>query len=495
MKTAASPVLVEATEDATVSSARVRPWKVVVWAGMALWSVVLIVLAHESYAGFQVGRFDLGNMVQAVWNTTQGRPLEATTAAGEQITRLGGHVDPILVLVTPLWMVWPSPMTLAVTQIVAVSLGALPLMWLARKHLGSETAATFLALAYLASPWIAWNAYDAMHPKTFAIPLFLFAIWFLDEDRLVAFAVVAVLAAASGELMGMTIAALGIWYALARGRRREGLAIAGAGAAWTAVALYVIVPAFSGRESVFFGLYEAVGGSPPGVAKTAFTDPGAIISELAGMSDVLFLALLAAPLLGMFVLAPGLALVALPHLAVNMLADAAGPTDPRRQYIAGIVPFLFAAAAIGLGRLAPPRRVLATGAVLGTSLLMTALLGPWPGLDRVPIRYEVVTSEDRAGVLRRAVALVPDDAPVSSTNKLGAHLATRRYLFTVPVVRHAEWIVLDTHDNRLASGGLPFLVERSRAELRNFGDRIERSGRWVTVLEEDGIFVFRKQER
>ncbi len=75
-------------------------------------------------------------MVQAVWSTAEGRPLEVTHGAtGEQMTRLGGHVDPFLVLLAPVWLVWPSPLVLALAQIVVVSLGALPVFWLARQHL------------------------------------------------------------------------------------------------------------------------------------------------------------------------------------------------------------------------------------------------------------------------------------------------------------------------------------------------------------------------
>ena len=204
-----------------------RRWALAVWGAMALWSAVLLAIVRSDYLGFRLARFDLGNMVQAVWSTAHGRPLEMTSpATGEQVARLAFHVDPILALLTPLWLLFPSPLTLAAAQIVACALGAVPVFWLARRHLGSERAAALLAFAYLANPWLAWSAVDPMHPVTLAIPLFLFAIWFLDSDRLWAFVPFAILAALSGELMGLSVAALGVWYALARGHRHAGAAIA-----------------------------------------------------------------------------------------------------------------------------------------------------------------------------------------------------------------------------------------------------------------------------
>ena len=104
------------------------------------------------YRSFNAGRFDLGNMSQAVWATAHGHPLAVTNLRGDQVSRLGSHIDPILAAFAPLWWVWPSPSMLLAAQAVAVALGALPVFWLARKHLGSERAALGFALAYLLYP-------------------------------------------------------------------------------------------------------------------------------------------------------------------------------------------------------------------------------------------------------------------------------------------------------------------------------------------------------
>ena len=109
---------------------------------MVAWSCALFAVVRDGYRRYRLGRFDFGNMVQAVWSTAHGRVLESTDGAtGEQVSRLAAHVDPFLVLLSPLWILWPSPLVLALAQIVVVALGALPVFWLGRKHLGSERAA------------------------------------------------------------------------------------------------------------------------------------------------------------------------------------------------------------------------------------------------------------------------------------------------------------------------------------------------------------------
>ena len=178
------------------------------------------------YRSFNAGRFDLGNMTQAVWSTAHGHPLAVTNLQGMQVSRLGSHVDPILAAFAPLWWVWPSPSMLVAVQAVAIALGALPVFWLARKHLRSERAGLGFALAYLLYPATEWLTLNEFHPVALACPLLLYAFWYLDEERLVAFAAFAVLAALTKEEIPLVIAGMGLWYALTRRGLAIGAAIA-----------------------------------------------------------------------------------------------------------------------------------------------------------------------------------------------------------------------------------------------------------------------------
>jgi len=349
-----------------------------------------------------------------------------------------------------------------------------------------------LALAYLAYPWLAWTALNAMHPVTFAIPLFLSAIWFLDTGRFWPFLICAVLVLGTGELMGLALAALGLWYWASRGRRRPGLAIAAAGFAWTVICLKVVVPAFRGEESPFYERYDSVGGSPEGIVKTAFTDPGAILSALFTGDDLSYLVFLAAPLAGAFLLTPLLAAVALPQLLVNGLTDLSTTTDPRHHYVAGIIPFLFAATILGLARLPTGRRTWAAAAILFVSAFSAFLLGPWSGTPEARLgRFHPTLPSSQVEALRAAVALVPDGAPVTATNGAGSQLSARRYFYSVPIVGRAEWILVDTSNSWMPPS--ESRTEGSHPELlRVFVNRIDASPRWRRVFERDGVLVFRK---
>jgi uncharacterized membrane protein len=474
---------------------RDRAWTLAVWVAMVGWTAVLFGIARSSYVNFREGRFDLGNMVQAVWSTAHGRPLEVTqSSTGEQMVRLGGHVDPLLVLLAPLWMIWQSPLVLALAQVAVVALGALPVFWLGRKHLGSETAAGLLALGYLAYPWTATSAAAAIHPVTFAIPLFLFCVWFLDTERLVPFFVCAVLAMSTGELMGLPIALLGVWYALAQRHRWAGGLIAAAGVAWTFVAIYVIVPAYSGEDSIFYGFYDEVGGSPAGVVRKLFSDPGVIVEAVTEGHDVAYLIWLGLPLLFLFVLSPGLAAVALPQLLANGLSDFRSMSDPRYHSVAAVIPFLIAATVLGIARIGAPRRALAASAVVLTSALLALFVAPWPrAVGEAPLGGRKTLTRTHVQALADAVALVPAGVPVSSSNPVGAHLSGRRYVYSVPNLFDAEWVVVDVDDPWVVRPDSPILTRHPKV-VRRLVARLEGDTAWSKVFQRDGVFVFRRSE-
>ena len=106
-----------------------------VWLAAAAFARRFGIAAVLRHRAFGSGRFDLGNMTQAVWSTANGDVLSVTDVHGEQISRLGSHFDPILARSRRSGGCGRAPELLLVVQAGAVAAGALPVFWLARAHL------------------------------------------------------------------------------------------------------------------------------------------------------------------------------------------------------------------------------------------------------------------------------------------------------------------------------------------------------------------------
>jgi uncharacterized membrane protein len=473
-----------------------------VWGMMAAWAGLMTWLSIARHRAFFTGRFDLGNMVQAAWSTAHGDLLATTDAGGRQISRLAAHVDPVLVLFAPFYRFTDSAVPLLVGQALIVALGALPAFWLGRRWLGDDRLALAGAAVWLLYPPLMWATLTEFHPVTLAAPLLMYCIWAAEEGRLGVLAVCAPLALLCKEEVGLALVVLGIWMAVRHRRRLAGAVLAGASLAWVIVALAVIVPHFNrGRGSEFVSRYGELGSGTGDVLRTLVTRPWEAAEVAVSHHRVTYLLALLIPLLLLPLAAPLLAAGALPELGLNLLSGWWPQYSIEFQYVAVIVPFLVAAALLGLARLraaAGPRwlvrateRTGALAAVMVAAVVVAGIgLGPLPWWRHLPLGATSRAGEYSAGahaaVLREAVALVPDGASVSAGNYLGAHLSARRRITTFPVVDGAEWVLVDRR--RPAMGFLIRPKEHARAVAA-----VLRGGRYRVVLDRDGVLVLRRR--
>jgi uncharacterized membrane protein len=464
-----------------------------------LWAITFSSAAAFGQSRFLERRYDLGNFVQAVWATAHGRFLQVTEVGGEQVSRLGIHVDPIVVLLVPLWWLWGSPTLLLVVQALALAAGALPLYWFARKRLGSDRQGALVAAAYLLSPAVGWNAFHEFHAIALAVPLLMLSIWFLDEDRLWAFGAAAGAAILCQEQIGALVGCLGLWYAWRRRYAASGLVIAAAGFLVTAVDFGIVLPHFSDR-SPYHGRYGAVGGSPTGILHNTFLHPLRILDALQ-LGDVVSIVFLLLPVFGVC-LASSLTLCAAPQVALLALAAGAG-ADPLAQNVLPLIPFIYMGTVLALVRTTSGRRLrFEPRHVAFASGLIAALIAAAGAVGVLHPFDKRVPSASYLAAERHAVALVPTSAAVSTTNHLGVHLSARSRVYVFPVLGKADWVVVESRDAWLPA--LPWLRSREGLDvgahdlywqprlMRRTVRTLERSPDWDTVFESQGIAVFRR---
>ena len=164
---------------------------------------------------------------------------------GEGFNLLGDHFHPILVLLGPIFRIWPSGLTLLIVQALLFALSVWPLARLAVERLGTA-AGCVLSVAYVLS-WGLLNAIWAQfHEIAFAVPLLSFGlVWWL-RGRLVLSSVAIALLVFVKEDMGLTVAAFGVAIFLRqRSQRTPALFHIVWGLAWFLLSTLVILPAFN----------------------------------------------------------------------------------------------------------------------------------------------------------------------------------------------------------------------------------------------------------
>ena len=137
---------------------------------------------------------------------------------GDDFNLLGDHFHPILIVLGPIWRLFPSPLTLLVVQDLLLAVSAWPLTRLATRLLG-RVPATALGLFYVLS-WGFQGAVAAQfHEIAFAVPMLAFASAAFVEERWRACILWSAPLVLVKEDLGLTVLMIGL--AIAWRTRRE----------------------------------------------------------------------------------------------------------------------------------------------------------------------------------------------------------------------------------------------------------------------------------
>ena len=274
--------------------------------------------------------------------------------------------------------------------------------------------------------------------------------WYLDEDRLVPFAAFAAVAAADEGARRARGRGMGVWYALARGRRRAGLLIAVAGTRRRAAGDRRRRPSLRATgESDFYWRYGEVGGSPGGhrrdsahrsvdVAARRLRGPGCRLPRRAR-----------APARGLSLLAPLTLLSPLPELAINLLSSTPTQTSIHFHYIAGdhaglVVGGVFGAAWLARRR---PRRARGSPAVIvvlaARELRLGADAGLAPHARRRGPRAPRPGRHEHDRIAKRALELDPGRRRRERVEHARRPPLRAAPVLSFPLLLDARWVAVD----------------------------------------------------
>lgn len=422
--------------------------------GVALYATAWSVFSILRHEALNTAGFDLAIQHQVVWNLAHGRGFESSI---EVANYLGDHVALTLPLFAPLLWIWDDVRILLIAQSLVLALGAVPVYRIALRRLGRADAIVWSAV-YLLTPAIGFmNKYD-FHDLILALPFLLAALDAMSADRLRLATVWLLLAAATREEVGLVVAALGVWAAVARRRWRWGILVAVVACAWSVVALFVVLPHFrEGETSDTIARYAWLGDSPGAIAKNLITHPWKLFETSYHRARRAFFPMqLLWPFGWLPALSPGRLACLLPNLGLSMTSGAISQNSIYFQYNAPILPILFWSGVEGMRRLRSGTRPHRRGRVLLWilfSLLAANVADPatLKSLARPYTYVDGIRPRANRDTFFRAAALVPPDGDVLASNDLAPHLSERRRLHVAQFAHPnppTTWIILDVTDTR-----------------------------------------------
>ncbi len=423
---------------------------------IAAYSIIFFAATLWKHLRFDSYAWDLGTFDQMLYSSVfAGRPFYYTldlfmNPSGHYFAI---HFTPVLVLLFPLYRLFPGVPLLLAVKCIAVASAAYPLYLLTKRITASASAAFFIGVSYLLSPAIQGANWFDFQPQCL-LPLLVFSSFYLlISGATISYVVTVALTLLVEEHVAVIVLAMITIYVvesiLRRGRKsptRRQVFIVTSTLALTLASLWAGAYYKSAYppDPLFGNVYDSTesyrvlgsGGDAFTVSLYALTHPADMIRAASydSVLKTLYVVFLLAPLFFTPLLsgAPALgAMLLLPFLLSNY----------RAYYMIGahypfyVMPLMFVSAAHflrGRGNLAKMMTISTAVFTLVLSPLSpaSACLNASPSLLWYP--DNTMTPTDVAGV-HAMIDSIPRDASVLTQNHLFPHLSTRLEAYAVPV--------------------------------------------------------------
>ncbi len=414
---------------------------------VAIYIAYFTIASFLRYTNFYTGRFDLGNMDQTVWNTIHGRIFQLTDPDGvNTISRLSVHADFILILISPLYLIWSTPKMLLLLQTIVLGFGAFFVYLISKEVLKHKNISLIFASSFLLTPAIQYtNLYD-FHAVTLATTFLLGTFYYYLKKKYYLFIIFGILAGLCKEELWAVIGVFGLFIAVRsyfENKRKIiwkdfslGLIIFYIGGITTYLLISKIIPTVKGSDHFALNYYADFGNSTGEIVKNILLNPVKLFSTIFEKSRLIFLNQIFLPVGYLSFVAPVFLLFAMPDLLIDLLSNNAQLHQIYYQYTAAITPFIFVSAIFGAKLILQKFKFIKLEHImlylLITTLWSAYITGPLPG-SKKPNTDMFAKQMSNASEISRFLTSIPKKYSIAATNNLGSHLSRRQNIYNIPL--------------------------------------------------------------
>ena len=415
-----------------------RRQPVAAWPVAATATTLYMAYSTAQWNRLESPSWDLGIFTQLA-KAYAGFDAPIVPIKGEGFNLLGDHFHPILILLGPVYALFPTAFALLALQNLLFGLSVFVLTATAIRLIGRWSGVA-VGLAYSVSWGLQPAVYAQFHEIAFAVPLLALSASFLLLRRLVPAVVFAGLLVFVKEDLGLTVIALGLIIAW-RLRHPAGLWLAAWGLSWLLLSVRVLLPALNSSGTYDYAERIDVAGM--------LADPAtAVVQLFTGEPKYETVRLLLAAG-GLLFLRSPLALAMVPTLLWRFASSEEGYWGPEWHYSAVLMPLLFLALVDAVAASAASRRrwvrALGRGAV-PVAVLSALLILPGQPLAQLAAA-QTYQQSPRWDAAHRMMDLIPEGSSVESGVSLMPYLVPRTTVYWLGSAHPTpDYLIVDAED-------------------------------------------------
>ena len=393
---------------------------------IAVYVIVMSYLSIIKFESFSASVYDLGIMIQTIWNTSNGWILQESINMGYPMMRFWmAHWEFIYIPIALIYKIFSSPYTILIVQSIVVSLGVFPIYWLAKEKLRNEIIAYVFSLSYLLYPAIQNANLCDIHGVTLAAPFLLFTFYYLQKRDIKLFTLFAFIAVLCREDSALVLFMLGIYAFLILKEKRLGIVVSTVSILWflvwyerMAIRSMAGLPEFiimEGAETHWGHLSNVTG------------DPLYIVKFLAKKHNIRYLFNIFGPVGFLSFFSPLTLLIATPMFAINLLSSYYYTHEVEHYYSATIAPFIYVSAIYGAKKLLSYFEKNNKLNYFAIVILLCSVFFFFIKSNVFDIKKWKITEHHK--VIKKVITKIPKHASLTAENKLAAHAAERHEIY------------------------------------------------------------------
>ena len=250
--------------------------------GIIVYIIVFTSLSFLKYINYSYNALDLAIFNQTFFHNSFGSWFTNTI---HPPSYLGDHFIPLMVILTPLYSLWKSPMNLLFWQSIILALSAIPLYLIGKKLLKPKLL-ILLVLVFLLNPFLQNANLFEFHFLAFLPFLFLFTFYFYQQKKFKLFLLFFVLSLFIREDISFVMIIFG-FLALIEKRSVKWILTPIILSVLYFLGAMFIIQKFAPAESYKFMVYYSwLGNTPIDMLKHFFTDFLAVIKHIFSIGTI-----------------------------------------------------------------------------------------------------------------------------------------------------------------------------------------------------------------
>ncbi len=396
------------------------------------------------YLTYSAPNFDFGIFCNMFYNMKESLLPLVTSERDGLYSHFAVHLSPIFYLLLPIYAIFPSPITLQISQALILASGVIPLYLIARKFYFSRTASLCISAVYVLYPAMSGGTFYDVHENMFLAPLLLWMFWAYESGRIPCVYLFAVLTLLVKEDAALYILCFALFLILSKRDIINGGALALISVAYFIFAVWYLESyGFGAMTGRFSDYYYTEGDGLLALACTFIKDPMLILYNVFSYEKLEFALQLLLPLCFMPFATSRLSrfTLLLPAIVINFMPSYKYMHVIYFQYTFASSVFLIYLTAMNLRdakphikeRMLPLMLICTASAFLSTSLGHTAYLA----------RY--MHNRDEYKLIGEVLESIPEDASVTASTFFLPHLSQRDVIYQEGSAHEVETdcIVLD----------------------------------------------------